>query len=248
MSETPGGIPDGARWTPVPDLLIARLLPEMSDPLMVKAALHVLWRMHRRERGSAPALRRSDLVADPVLHRGAAALGIGEDEIEARVEAALGGLVERGLMLELRLAGQEEPERWLVVNGREGRALVRRLEAGEQLLPDAPPASGGQRGERSNIYALYEANIGMLTPMLAEELADAEATYPADWIEEALRIAAESNVRKWSYVRAILERWARDGRGGAPSGEGRQDEADRRADQTHRGKDRPAPYVDLIER
>ena len=51
------------------------------------------------------------------------------------------------------------------------------------------------------------------SPLLAEELLDAEQTYPAEWIEEAFRIAVTNNVRRWAYVRAILERWAEEGRG-----------------------------------
>ena len=46
----------------------------------------------------------------------------------------------------------------------------------------------------------------------SDTLRDAEETYPASWIEEALRIAVENNVRKWRYVQAILEDWRTRGR------------------------------------
>ena len=58
--------------------------------------------------------------------------------------------------------------------------------------------------ERPNIFRLYEENIGPLTPLIAEMLRDAEKTYPADWIEEAFKIAVENNVRRWRYIEAIL--------------------------------------------
>jgi DNA replication protein len=48
--------------------------------------------------------------------------------------------------------------------------------------------------------------------LIAQELEEAARTYPAEWIEEALRIAVSRNVRRWSYVRRILERWATEGR------------------------------------
>jgi DNA replication protein len=64
------------------------------------------------------------------------------------------------------------------------------------------------------VFSLYEQNIGMLTPMMAEILRDAEKTYPAGWIEEAMRIAVEHNARSWKYVAAVLERWKKEGRGG----------------------------------
>ena len=49
--------------------------------------------------------------------------------------------------------------------------------------------------------------LGPITPLLAETLQDAEDEYPANWIEEAFRIAVEKNVRNWRYVDAILRRW-----------------------------------------
>ena len=58
---------------------------------------------------------------------------------------------------------------------------------------------------RPNIYTLYEENIGPLTALIAEELREAEETYPADWIEEAFREAVRMNKRNWKYVHAILK-------------------------------------------
>ena len=52
----------------------------------------------------------------------------------------------------------------------------------------------------------------MISPILADELKDAQATYPPEWVEDAFKIAVENNVRRWSYIRAILERMATAGR------------------------------------
>ncbi len=66
--------------------------------------------------------------------------------------------------------------------------------------------------ERPNIFVLYEQNIGLLSPLLADELKDAADQYPPEWIEAAFREAVQHNKRKWSYIRAILRRWATEGR------------------------------------
>jgi len=66
--------------------------------------------------------------------------------------------------------------------------------------------------ERPNIFVLYEQNIGLLSPLIADELKDAAEQYPADWIEAAFREAVLHNKRKWSYIRAILRRWETEGR------------------------------------
>ena len=63
-----------------------------------------------------------------------------------------------------------------------------------------------------NIFALYEQNIGIITPMIAEELKEAEKIYPLQWIEEALKEAVALNKRSWRYIARILERWASEGK------------------------------------
>ena len=63
-----------------------------------------------------------------------------------------------------------------------------------------------------NIFGLYEQNIGIITPMIAEELKDAEKLYPPEWIEEAFGEAAALNKRSWRYIARILERWASEGK------------------------------------
>ena len=54
--------------------------------------------------------------------------------------------------------------------------------------------------------------MGMLTPLMAERLQEAEKEYPAEWLQEAFQIAAEQNARLWAYVETILERWKVEGK------------------------------------
>jgi DnaD/phage-associated family protein len=61
------------------------------------------------------------------------------------------------------------------------------------------------------VYALYESLIGSVSPLVADELAEAERLYPAEWLEAAFREAAAQNARSWRYVSRILERWAAEG-------------------------------------
>ena len=57
---------------------------------------------------------------------------------------------------------------------------------------------------KPNIFALYEENVGIIGPMMAEALKEAETTYPAAWIEEAFREAVARNKRSWRYIETIL--------------------------------------------
>jgi DnaD/phage-associated family protein len=87
-----------------------------------------------------------------------------------------------------------------------------------QNLRPAPRAAEPPAPERHNVFQLYEENIGPITPLIADELRDAEKMYPHEWIEEALKEAAVLNKRSWRYASRILERWAMEGRQGEKAG------------------------------
>ncbi|MFQ5459355.1 MAG: DnaD domain protein [Anaerolineae bacterium] len=233
------GYRDRARRTPVPDAFFSRDLPRLGDPAAVKVFLHVAWRSHRRRRGAPPGARVADLAADPTLVRSLKALGHAEAEVAAIVDKATEELVAGGLLLAAPVAAEDGPQGWVWVNDPEGRRARDRAASGllrpAAQAPGPPPAV---RAEGSSIFSLYEDNIGALTPLLAEELAEAQAEYPRAWIEEAFREAVGANVRKWSYARAILERWAREGKG---------DEAHRASGEGPRAKYLEGPYADYIQ-
>jgi DnaD/phage-associated family protein len=249
------GFPDGARGSSVPDLFFSRDLPAIDDPVALKLMLHLLWRIQRRPTGSPPAQRAADLAADPTLRRGLSVLGLPEADLGAAIRGALVALARRGLLLAAPVAGDAAPETWWLVADRQGRETMARLEAEGRLLSqavaprdldgvpayftraaadgatlDVPPWGAEPVAdpvpERPNIFVLYEEHIGLLSPLVAETLTDAARDYPPGWIEDAFRLAAEANVRKWAYVRAILERWAREGRG--DDVDGASHEGDRR--------------------
>lgn len=63
------------------------------------------------------------------------------------------------------------------------------------------------------IFKNYESNIEMLTPMVSDNLKLAIDEYPEDWINDAIKEAVKSNVRKWRYIEKILLDWKTKGRG-----------------------------------
>lgn len=64
----------------------------------------------------------------------------------------------------------------------------------------------------SNVFATYENEIGILTPLISDKIQDAEKDYPEEWIIEAIGVAAKNNKRNWGYVEGILKRWKADGK------------------------------------
>lgn len=63
----------------------------------------------------------------------------------------------------------------------------------------------------SSIVSEYEKNIGSLSKIVAEELMSYAEEMSEELINEAIHIASRNNKRSWSYVKAILDRWTRNG-------------------------------------
>jgi len=61
------------------------------------------------------------------------------------------------------------------------------------------------------ISRAYESVIGIINPMIADELREASTTYPLQWVLDAIRESANQNKHSWKYVLAILTRWKAQG-------------------------------------
>jgi DnaD/phage-associated family protein len=211
--KTFSGFPSGrVHIVGVPKPVFTDLVPIIDDLAELKLTLHVLWRLSQ-QRGKLRCLRFEDLASDRVLLS-----GLGEHPAEA-VRSALARAVERGTLLRAEAPNGRPGEDLYFANTPKGRAAVEAIARGS--WPEMIDTGG-----RPNIFTLYEQNIGMLTPLIAEELREAEQTYPAAWIEDAFREAVSLNKRSWKYIYAILERWRTEGKD--ESADRRSDEADRR--------------------
>ncbi len=206
------GFPDGPlKFTPIPDLFFSELLGQIDDVAELKVTLYCFWRLHAQR-------RRHRYVSEEELHQDGLLLqalkqpGRNPQHV---LREALEQAVRRGTLLRLDVEVDGADQTWYFLNTEHGRRSVADIRDGA-LAPQTvarPVAPRAVPAERPSIFDLYEQNVGLLQPLIAEELREAAATYPEVWIEEAFRIAAERNVRNWRYVRAILERWAREGRG-----------------------------------
>lgn len=70
-----------------------------------------------------------------------------------------------------------------------------------------------EQDARARVFKTYENEIGILTPITAEDITATlkDDKIPGDWIVEAIHEAARNNKRNWKYVAAILKRWKVDG-------------------------------------
>lgn len=205
-----GGFPSRVRSTPVPNPVLGPLLEQIEDIAELKCTLRLVKLLHEKK-GFPRSVSHGEVLADPVLAKG---LAVDPGGPRSAVERGVRLAVNRGVFIQVG-DGQREGAggRAYLLNTEANRRAVERtgnpgvVDAGDDPEPFEGPF------ERPNVFAVYEDNIGMLNPMIAEELKDAEERYPQDWIEEAFREAVKSNKRSWRYVSAVLERWEREGRG-----------------------------------
>ncbi len=202
------GFPAGGRATTIPSVFFSHVLPYIQDDAELRVSLYVFYALGRRK-GYPRFVTLNELRAESPLM---ATLGEDNDPTE-RLEAGLGLAVERGTLLSLDIEHTGRQERMYLLNTPSGRRSIEQLQDGRiDLGRVLPPVQQAPLLERANIYQLYEENIGPLSPVVAQELHEAEELYPLEWIEEALNEAALQNKRSWRYAAAILQRWATEGR------------------------------------
>ncbi len=209
MQKFDGFKPGKVRQVKVPTSFFSDLLPLVDDLAELKVLLFAMWALQQKE-GEHRYLRYGDFVENPTL-LASLETATTNDDVEATLDDALDQAVKRGALLRVEITLAEGLEAFYFINSPVGRTAADELKAGHWQPGDAQN-SVEILPERPNIYQLYEANIGVLTPMVAEELKSAEADFPATWLEEAIRLAVQHNKRGWKYIRAILDRWDREGK------------------------------------
>lgn len=205
------GFPDGKLKTlSLPEQVFTELLPIIDHLGELKVTLHAFWKLSVKE-GTYRFLRRADFADDDVFMRGLAA---SPRQAEDVLDDALERAEARGTLLHVLIEDAQATHDMYFVNSTKGREAVEKLTHGEWRPADHAEAGAAVTLSRmrSNIYTLYEQNIGALTPMIVEELRDMAETYPAAWIEDAIRVAVKNNARKLKYILAVLERMKTDGR------------------------------------
>lgn len=202
------GFPGKTKFTPIPNLFFSAVLPQIDDLAELKVTLHIFWAVYQK-RGYPRFVTCRELLGNHVLTKGLESNGSSSQLLQRSLDQA----VSRGTLLHLALERDGDIDDLYFVNTEADRRAVARIESGELKLGELvrrEPCPASQ--ERPNIFTLYEQNIGMLSPIIAEELKEAEKLYPASWIEDAFREAVDLNKRSWRYISSILRRWAAEGK------------------------------------
>lgn len=208
MSKFPGFSEKQLKQTKIPEIFFQEILPNIDHLGELKLTLYIFWRLSRME-GTFKYLTRRQIIEDQRFMK---CLGNSPAEAQTFLDGSLESAVTRGTFLKAVLEMDAGTEILYFLNSPKGLAAVEAIGSGQwhaggeahqpqEILPAAP-----------NIFQLYEDNIGPLTPMIADAIGDTQDTYPNNWIEEAIQIAAENNKRSWKYIEAILKRWHQEGK------------------------------------
>jgi DnaD/phage-associated family protein len=202
------GFPSGGRveYTSIPNVFFSGLLPQITDMAELKTTLYVISALYHKK-GYPRFVSYNDLLANAGLMQSLK----GSEEV---LRGALKAAAERSSLLSLTVDKDGNSEDIFFLNTDSDRQAVEKIRSGE-LKPAGLKAGKpvpASTVELPDIFTLYEQNIGMLTPMIADELKDAEKLYPPDWVRDAIKEAALHNKRNIKYIAKILENWSVEGR------------------------------------
>ena len=202
------GFPANMQFTPIPNLFMNMLMPQMNSPEL-KCMLYIFQTIYAKK-GAPRYASLSELLASAPLI--ASMQSEGKTDAEAIV-SALGQAETRGAIIDLEVVQDGRSEHLYFLNTQSDREAVERIRCGEMKLPKIEAVKPATiPAQPKDIFSLYEENIGMLTPMTAEEIKDALTQYPEEWIRDAIREAVNANKRNWRYIARILERWTTEGK------------------------------------
>ncbi|MGI8826006.1 MAG: DnaD domain-containing protein [Chloroflexota bacterium] len=184
------------------------ILPAMDDTHELKAVLYIAW---LASRSGCPATSFDQLLDPPILR---AIVGIGSPEQAAdKLRRALDRAVSNGAVLRVKAGIGDGARQYFLVATPSNRELLERLDAadvGRLLGLDVSDREEISR-YRPNVFAVYERLVGPLTPLVAEQIRDAERSYPREWVEQAILMAVNYNKRNWRYMQTILNEWEKTG-------------------------------------
>ena len=204
------GFPAKMQFTPVPNFFFSALLPQISDITELKTTLHIFRALYQK-RGYPRFITCRELLGDKSLMSSFKGAARPPDEV---LRHALEMATKRGTILHMVLDRDGMPEDIYFLNTESDRQIMAKIQNGELSLSElkAKEQTPIETEEPPDIFTLYEQNIGMLTPMIADELRDAERLYPETWIRDAIKEAVSLNKRSWRYIAKILERWSAEGK------------------------------------
>lgn len=234
---------DDFAFTRVPNALLGTVLSDMEDANAYCLILRTIWLLER-QRGFPKSISVEELRRDRVLTKRLSGAG--------SFDAALNTAIDSGALLKFDIGGYERL--WLntvsaarLSSDTAGRAkMATSAEMSEEDVDDGgwDRAAGSDADSVADAFRAYEENIGLLSPMIRENITAALEDFTDEAISSAIRIAVENESRSWSFIAGVLRRWARDG---VPQDEGRTGSERRDAERGRVSEDQLRRYLERYQ-
>ncbi len=187
--------------------LLKVVLPEITDVTELKVILYALAALYRKK-GYPRFVTLDDLRENAALLRSL------PEPVDESIVKGLSSACQRGVFIRVGAEVNGQAASIYLLNAPADRDAALKITSGELKLSGIkvsgyPPV---KPTPEPDLFQLYEQNMGMLTPVIADELRAAEKLYPQGWLQDAIKEAVNQNKRRWSYISAILERWAAEGK------------------------------------
>jgi DnaD/phage-associated family protein len=190
-------LPEGQITTPIPESFYSKILPEISNLVCLKILLYA-FRINQFSENTFP-------VIDPEY-----LLNTFFKRDQQSFKEGMGEAITKGFLLQVSMDIDGQEKAICFINDARGRAAIDAIKQGDfrldQLKLDIVPIQ-----ITPNIFKVYEQNIGVITPIVADSLKDLEETYSAEWIQDAIETAVKNNARSLRYIEVVLKKWQEEG-------------------------------------
>ena len=194
--------------TLIPLEFFSLILPKIEDLHELKTILFVIWFIENNEVDYA-YITASQFIEDKLYFSGLGnSASEQKDNLEKSIRLALADQILLKSDINLGTVGEEI----FFLNTPEGRQAIEMLKDGSLSIQSTIENPVKLIHAQPNIFKIYEENIGVITPVIANALTELEKEYPLNWIVEAIQEAVKNNVRKLRYIEVILKNWQEEGR------------------------------------
>lgn len=210
MDKKFSGFSSKAPAIPVPNQFFTELIGQIDDIYELKLTLCLLWAMKVKVKSQRYISLKQ--IADLCNEIG---LQISNNKISnEELEKILNKAVERGTLIKACIKYNEKEENVYLINTDKDREWIQKYIDGDTASKnfEIRLIDSDTIKPLPDIFTLYEQNIGIISPIIAEDLKRAEELYPSQWINDAFREAVQLNKRSWRYILRILERWSAEGK------------------------------------
>ena len=205
------GFPKGARYSAIPSHILNGYVEMVGDLAELKTVLRIFWILGNKK-GKLRYITPEELCADRILTKSLFADSV--EQQKTMVFKALESAVSNKILIKSKFGQNKVPVYFL--NTESNRVLTN---SSSQNTNIAGYDSWEIEKNMADPYSLYEQNIGMITPLIADKIREAEETFPTEWISEAITESVNMNKRNWAYISRILTNWQIEGRSNGKSGE-----------------------------